>query len=415
MIFNLNKKQATWIAIIVAVGLVLSGLILLGGGSQDEHGENDGHGHASVKKDEKRAAGKSEVTSDATQTQEKEVDNVKLNAEQIKTSGIKIEVADTAFIRTSMTLPGEIRFNEDRTAHIVPRVSGVVLQVTADLGQQVRKGQVLAVMASTAVSEQRSELSAAQKRLKLAQLTYAREKMLWQEKVSAEQDFLQAQQALQESEIAARNAAQKLIAIGADAGSGRELNRYEIRAPFDGMVVEKHISLGESLKEDTPIFTLSDLGTVWAEIAVPASNLPHIRVGESVVVKADAFASSASGKVAYVGSLLGAQTRTATARVTLTNPQGIWRPGLFVTIDIMTGENQVPVAVSKNAIHKLENRDVVFVRTPDGFRAQAVQLGRSDGKRIEVLQGMQLGQEYAAEGSFVVRSELGKASVEHTH
>lgn len=407
MMFNLNKKQATLIALIVAVGIVISGAILLGGGAHDKQDEGDGHSHTSAKKEAKQSAPVSQAA--------EEIDSVKLTAEQIKTSGIRVQAADAALIRSAMTLPGEIRFNEDRTAHIVPRVSGVVLQVMADLGQQVKKGQVLATLASTAVSEQRSELSAAQKRLKLAQLTYEREKMLWREKISAEQDYLQAQQALQESDIAVRNAAQKLLAIGADGGSGKELNRYEIRAPFDGMVVEKHISLGESLKEDAPIFTLSDLSTVWAEIAVPAGNLQHIRVGENVVVKADAFASSASGKVAYVGSLLGAQTRTATARVTLTNPQGVWRPGLFVTIEVLTAESEVPVAVTNNAIHRLENRDVVFVRTADGFRAQPVKIGRSDGNRTEILQGLQAGQEYAADGSFIVRSELGKASAEHAH
>ena len=75
-------------------------------------------------------------------------------------------------------------------------------------------------------------------------------------------------------------------------GSGRgSLNRYEIRAPFDGMIIEKHISLGEAVKEDTSIFTLSDLSTVWAEIVVSAKNLPAIRLGERVRVKASAFDS----------------------------------------------------------------------------------------------------------------------------
>jgi cobalt-zinc-cadmium efflux system membrane fusion protein len=133
----------------------------------------------------------------------------------------------------------------------------------------VKRGQVLAVIASTGLSEQRSELLAAQKRLSLAKSTYEREKKLWEEKISAEQDYLQAQQTLREAEIAVANSQQKLVALGASATVSGSLNRYEIRAPFDGMVVEKHIALGEAVKEDASIFTISDLSFVWAEIVVP--------------------------------------------------------------------------------------------------------------------------------------------------
>ncbi len=100
---------------------------------------------------------------------------------------------------TTVTFPGEIRFDEDRTAHVVPRVSGVVEAVKVDLGQSVKKGQVLAVIASQQISDQRSELNAAQRRQELARLTLQREKKLWEDRISAEQDYLQARQDFQGS------------------------------------------------------------------------------------------------------------------------------------------------------------------------------------------------------------------------
>ena len=148
---------------------------------------------------------------------------------QIKGAGVTIETAGAARIKSAMTLPGEIRFNEDRTAHVVPRLAGVVEGIPANLGQWVKKGQVLAVIASTDLSEQRSELLAAQKRLSLAKTTFEREKKLWEEKISAEQDYLQARQAKSEAEIAVHNAQQKLSAIGASSNvSSRSgaLNRF---------------------------------------------------------------------------------------------------------------------------------------------------------------------------------------------
>jgi cobalt-zinc-cadmium efflux system membrane fusion protein len=265
------------------------------------------------------------------------------------------------------------------------------------------------------LSEQRSELLAAQKRLALAKTTFEREKKLWQEKISAEQDYLQAQQAMQEAEIAVRNAQQKLTAMRASAGATGSLNRYEIRAPFNGMVVEKHIALGEAVKEDANIFTISDLSSVWAEVAVPAKDLNAVRVGEKVTVKATAFDAKASGTIAYVGALLGEQTRTAKARVTLANPDMAWRPGLFVNVDIASNEAEAPVAIAADAVQSVNDKPTVFLRVPGGFLAQPVTLGRSDGKRIEVVKGLKAGSQYAAAGSFVIKSELGKASAEHTH
>lgn len=345
----------------------------------------------------------------------REEGKIELTEAQIKAAAIGIQNTAPAKIRTSAQLPGEIRFNEDRTAHVVPRLAGVVESVPANLGQLVKRGQVLAVIASTGLSEQRSELLSAQKRLTLAKSTYERERKLWEEKISAEQDYLQAQQAFREAEIAVANNQQKLIALGASPSVSGSLNRYEIRAPFDGMVVEKHIALGEAVKEDASIFTVSDLSSVWAEIVVPAKDLSIVRVGEKVVVKATAFDSKAEGSISYVGALLGQDTRTAKARVSLANPKMAWRPGLFVNVEVVSGEAEVPVSVVADAIQTIGDKSIIFIRVADGFVAQPVRLGRSDGKLIEVLSGLKAGTPYAAAGSFVLKSELGKGSAEHSH
>ena len=316
----------------------------------------------------------------------REEGKVELSNEQIKAAGVEIDKAGSARIQSSLQLPGEIRFNEDRTAHVVPRVAGVVESVSANLGQIVKKGQVLAVLASPALSEQRSELMAAQKRLSFARTTYERERKLWEEKISAEQDYLQARQVLREAEIAVANVQQKLTAIGASVDADGGLNRYVLRAPFDGMVVEKHIALGEA-----------------------------VRVGEKVTIKASSFDSTATGTVAYVGALIGEQTRTARARVLLSNPQGSWRPGLFVNVEVISSETEVPVAVLSEAIQNMDGKSVVFVRVDGGFVTQPVQTGRSDEAHTEVVSGIKAGASYAAAGSFVLKAEIGKGSAEHAH
>lgn len=343
----------------------------------------------------------------------KEEGKVELSDAQVKASGVTLETAGAAKIKSGFQLPGEIRFNADRTAHVVPRVTGIVESVPVNLGQPVKKGAVLAVISSTTLSEQRSELLAAQKRLDFARSTYEREKKLWEDKISAQQDYQQAQQQLREAEIAVQNAQQKLSALGATGIGKGALNRFEVRAPFDGMIVEKHITLGETVKEDANIFTLSDLSTVWAEIVVPAKDIDKVRVGASAVVKATSSDSKAAGKVSYVGSLLGEQTRTATARVVLSNPNMAWRPGLYVNVELTAEEAEVPVAVSADAVQSLNDKPVVFTRVSGGFVAQPVTVGRADAKQVEIVNGLKPGEKYAAAGSFVIKAELGKGSAAH--
>ena len=176
------------------------------------------------------------------------------------------------------------------------------------------------------------------------------------------------------------------------------------------------MTVGESVTESSPSFTVSDMSSVWAEMNVSAPQLPYVRVGSPVSVRATAFDSTAEGKIAYVGALIGEQSRTAPARVALANPQGVWRPGLFVDVKVMTEESQVPVAVDAKAIQRPDGKEsVVFVPAEGGYKAQVVQLGRSDGKTTEVTSGLKPGQDYVKDGSFMLKAELGKASAEHTH
>ncbi|WZB73262.1 efflux RND transporter periplasmic adaptor subunit [Achromobacter xylosoxidans] len=307
-----------------------------------------------------------------------------------------------------------MKFNADRTAHIVPRLAGVAQEAPVELGQMVKKGELLAALSSTALSDLRSEWLAAVKRRDLAAATHQRELKLWRDQVTAEQDYQQARTALQEAQIAVQNAEQKLAAVGATPRA-KDLSRLEIRAPFDGVIVEKHITLGEALADNVNIFTLSDLRTVWAEFSIAAKDLQDVRVGEAARVSSASFAGNAMGKVSYIGSLLGQQTRTATARVTLENPDMAWRPGLFVSVNVVTSQRDVPVAIAADAVQTVEDLPSVFIEVPGGFLAQPVKLGKTAGDQVEVLSGLAPGVRYVTDNAFVLKSELGKASADHAH
>ena len=396
-----NPRKLALLAAAIAV-LGLGGLAWTGNlgqsrsgeTSHDDHGDGS-HGHAE----------------EAGEAHEEEEGQLHLSSAQIESAGIQLAAAAPRELGTAISFPGEIRFDEDRTAHVVPRVPGVVEAVHADLGQAVKRGQVLAVIASQQISDLRSEQQAAQRRLELARLTFQREQQLWQERISAEQDYQQARQALQEAEIALANARQKVAAVG-PAGAG---NRYELRAPFDAVVVEKHLTVGEVVDETSNAFTLSDLSRVWATFAVAPRDLLKVTTGRSVTVSAPDLGAEVEGKVNYVGSLLGEQNRAATVRATLANPNGAWRPGLFVNIAVSVERFNAAVVVPESALQTWEQQTVVFARTEEGFEARPVKAGRRDAGQVEITEGLAAGTQVAAAGSFVLKSELGKGSAEHSH
>ena len=402
---SISSKQKIAMAAIVAVGVVAGASLLM----TDRR-------KAGTASEASEAAAPAASSASAVQAEAKpahEVHEVKLDEAQARKADIAVQAVGPGSIQSVAQFQGEVRFNEDRTAHVVPRLAGVAEAVPANLGETVRQGQLLAVIASTALSEQRSELLTAQRRRDAAKTTHDREKKLWEGKISAEQDYLQAQTALQEADIALQNARQKLDAVGAGGkvNSAGGLNRFEIRAPFDGTIVEKHLALGEAVKEDASIFTVADLRTVWAEFAVSPKDLETVRVGQKVVVSSSAFESKVDGTVSYVGALLGEQTRTARARVTIGNPKGAWRPGLFVTVAVLGESQAAPLVVNADALQTVDNKPVVFKAVPGGFAATPVKVGRTDGRNVEVLQGLKAGDKVASSNTFVLKADLGKSSV----
>jgi len=387
MKFKIDKKSTLSISAVLAIGVVLALAIIFW--KKDAPAAHEGAEHP------RETSGLIEMT-----------------PQQVQGASIVIAQAAPASIDTAVTLPGEVRFNDDRTAHIVPRVSGVVESVSASLGQEVKKGQPLAVIASADLAELRSTALAADQRLGLARVTYEREKKLWEDRISAQQDYLQAEQSYREAQIEAQSAKSKLTALGAEPVSGA-VNRYILRAPLNGVVVEKHLVQGEAVKEDANVFLVSDLSTVWVEIVVPAKDLETVRVGQPVTIRSAAGSASVTGKVSHIGNLLGEQTRTATARVVIDNPGLAWRPGLFVNVAVVRGRKDAAVAVAAEAIQTIDGKTVVFTKAPKGFQAQPVTVGASDGNNAEILDGLSAGTHYVATGSFVVKAQQGKGSAGH--
>lgn len=336
----------------------------------------------------------------------------------MQNSGIELGTAGPAVIRSEITLPGEIIFNEHNIVHVVPRLPGMVVSIKRHHGQRVKKGEVLAVMESAMLADLHSQYLLARRRQALAQTIYDREEQLWREKITARQDYLTARQQREEASITTQLAVERLLALGVQPKpdlSGKNLARYEIRTPISGIVIDEAIVTGEVVKEDKTAFIIADISTIWAAVRVFPGNLHQIHVGQRAIIRANAYDLMREGEVTYVTTLLDEQTRTAVARVQLDNQDEQWRPGMFVKADLQTEAAKVPVAVSLEAIQTLGDQSVVFGRYGDYFEMRPLKLGRSDNRMAEVIEGLSAGERYAVSNSFIIKSELGKAGAVHDH
>jgi cobalt-zinc-cadmium efflux system membrane fusion protein len=284
--------------------------------------------------------------------------------------------------------------------------------VLVSVGTPVRKGQALVVIQSPAVAQWRADYGSAQQRLALARTTWQREKTLWEEGISARQDLDAAQGALREAELNARAAGQRFAALGIAPG-GAVSSSVTLRAPLAGIVVDKPVVAGQAVDETRFLLTIADLSQVWVEAAVPAESLAQVGSGMPARVSINAAPKQLEGTMSFVGPILGEATRMATARVVLPNPGLRLRPGMLATVDLLGRPASVPVTVASDAVQTIHERSVVFVRTAGGFRPASVNVGRSDGKRTEILGGLELGAKYAAGNSFLLKADLGKSEAEH--
>ena len=406
----MTKKQKSLIALLCVIAAFLAALMLwrepsapTGQGHEtheDSHGHDDRHEEAEGAANEAKAESVPEA-------------GIPMTEAQIKANGIAIDTAGPSMIRDQLHLPAQVKVNAERTVALTAPAQGVVQSVPVSVGTPVKKGQALVVIQSPTVAQWWADYSTAQQRVDLARTTWQREKTLWEQRISARQDLEAAQSALKEAEINAQAARQRLGALGIAVIGDGVSSSVTIRAPLAGVVVEKPVVAGQAVDETKPLLTIADLSQVWIEAAVPAESLAQVGTGMPAKVSVNAQPKELDGTVSFVGPVLGEATRMATARVTLPNPGLRLRPGMLATVDLLGQQANVPVTVASDAIQTIHERSVVFVRTANGFRPQNVTIGRSDGKRTEIVTGLEAGAKYAAGGSFLLKADLGKAEADH--
>jgi len=350
---------------------------------------------------------------------------LEIRPEVLQEFGIEVATAEPGTLALTAHLTGEVVIAPDRLYHVVPQVSGIVRKTFKEVGDRIQTGDLLAILSSRELASAKAALLIAKSRLDLANANLARERRLFNKGITSKRVFLETQQTQIAAAVELDAARHRLLALGLKPGEidavlrhqeKTDLTRYELYAPASGQIIEKHAALGEFLQSDRSAFVLADLSRVWVQLTVYQKDLARIHAGQTVTIDAGYGVPPAEARIAYVSPVLDERARSALARVVLDNPDRRWRPGMFVSAEVTIAEKQVGLVVPASALVEVEGRPVVFVEEEEGhFEPRPVHVGERGYQRVEILSGLKPGDRFIAQGAFLLKSELGKGSMESGH
>jgi cobalt-zinc-cadmium efflux system membrane fusion protein len=293
---------------------------------------------------------------------------------------------------------------------VYPIVSGTVEKVFVSLGDYVQKGQPMATMLSMDMSQIQRDYNIAKSNFSVEEKNLARAQELFSAGMMSEKEFANARKDYNNalSELNERTQILKLY-----GGSSSDLDAvYNVSAARSGYVVERNITEGTQIRNDnnTNIFTISDLKTVWVWADIHESDLAKVAEGDDVQVKTIAFPDKVfHGKVKKIGTMLDPKSRVIKIRTELNNNDGLLKPEMFASI-IVTSKNKIKIlAVPQTAVVLENNRYFVMRKNSTGeFEKVIVVLGRSFADYYEVVEGLKDGDQIVTKGSLFVLTAFNR-------
>ena len=357
--------------------------------------------------------------------------------DQQQLAGISVVVVEPRRVLRTMSVPGQIVMNEQKTVHISPYADGRVVEVLKNQGDHVQRGQVLAYLHSHSVHEtigalaqafanvtrlQGAVLYAQQKRDRYEHL-YSIQAASLEQKQDSQQELMQAQNDLANAQAAVtmeREHLGDLLSVMPSSITPANLYQHElvpITTPISGTVITRAITSGMVLEPGNEAYTVSDLDEVWMIAQLNEADLSHLHIGDDVMVRSDAWPDQTfPGTVTMIGSTLDPATRTVQLRITLPNRAGRLKPQMFATA--VVSESQSPsnmrqaVFVPEEALQEVNGVPVVFITT-DGthFSPRSVKTMKPVNGQVEVSEGLRPGDLVAVKGTFILKSELLKGTI----
>lgn len=302
----------------------------------------------------------------------------------LQTASVRLE-DDNSFIK----LNGKIQPNEAKQVRVFSLVSGKVHSVNVELGDFVKKGQLLAVLNSIEVAEVSNNLTLAESNVTMARKNLEMAKDMYEGRLANERDYLNAKISYNNA-VSELNRASQVASI-----TGGNRSNYPVKAPINGFVIEKNITNNSEVRPDnnSDLFVIADLSNVWIIANVYESDLNKVDVGDPVTVKTLANAEkNYPGTIDKIYNVLDPETRTMKVRISMDNPDNELKPEMFATVKVNIRSTGKSLAVPSQALVMDNSKYYVVVRKADKLEAKEINLiKRVDNKAF--ISGLSLGDE----------------------
>ena len=337
-----------------------------------------------------------------------------------RAAGLEYARVESRAVTQTILCNAEITYDRNRYATLASRAAGIVRTVSKDLGQTVARGESLAIVDSPDFGNAKAEYLQALVFASLWEKNHAREKRLFKEKVSSEREFLEAEAKLAESRILLSKTSQCLKNLGLSDKQLKEVSSEQdtgsllpLLAPFSGVVVERSAVAGEVVDTQNPLLIIADTSSMWAMLDIYESDLPKVRIGQSVVFEVEGLPGERrGGRVTWVSSHVDRRTRTLKVRAEIANQDGLLRSGMFGKAIITIHKNEAALVVPKESVQWEGCCNVVFVKNSEvSFEPRKVALGYETDRFLVADRGVTEGETIVTTGSFLHKTEILKGSI----
>jgi cobalt-zinc-cadmium efflux system membrane fusion protein len=384
----------------------------------------------------KTSASNPSALSDAAAAKETKAgkDEIVLSPEQQTSAMIETRAATISQQPDLLRVKGRIALADDRVTRVGVRTIGSVISVYVGLGDLVHKGQILARYHADEVRDSRAQYRTALADLDRAKAAEAQAKRnhdraqrLLELKAGSvqqveltQQDLVSAQATVKKAEIEVdrgRDLLEDDLKVPADPPANRKdetEDEVPIIAPADGYILEKNVTPGKTVELSAVTFVIGDLSKVWMLASVRQEDLGKLRLGQSAFVRPPGQEDSRlAGKITNLGQEFDPDSRMMQVRIELSNANGGLRPEMLANAEIPVGGGKPVVVISSDAVQQVNGQDVVFVRTAqDRFAVRPVRVGETADGKTPILEGIKAGDQVAIRGSFILKSQLLKATLE---
>jgi cobalt-zinc-cadmium efflux system membrane fusion protein len=333
---------------------------------------------------------------------------------------LKLAPVSTQPVAETLRVAGRIDFDEQRLARIGATITGRVTEIDVLLGQQVKKGEMLAKLNSSELSTQQLAYLKARAQLELNRRNAERAKSLFEADVIGQAELQRRQSELLISTAETRAAADQLQLLGVSPAAIERLGKQgtinsvtPVVSTLNGFVVERKLALGQVVQPADALFVVADLSRLWAVAQVPEQQVNQVKVGQSVSIEVPALGNEKLvGKLIFVGQTINPDTRTVLVRTELDNSDGRLKPAMLASM-LIEAKSVERLVLPASAVVRENDEDHVFVALGDGaFRLTKVKLGPEQAGQRVVMSGLKGDEKIVVDGAFHLNNERNRKEME---